>query len=139
MASMTATSHRPVVSTYVERLQAAADKKRAAEMAERLERRRQADAREAEIRSNSELASQLRRTPIEVNQINKDVGESSSSAPRHRKQDMAEIDGRALPTSSGDHSNIDLRPNPMQSLIMSSPATTGEPEYPPPRARNSAR
>ncbi len=112
---MTQTAPKPVVSTYVERLQAATDSKRAEEAASRAERQRQA---EAKIR-NGELASQLRRTPID-----EDVSASSSSMPRLHQQGMAEIDGKAVPASSDLRSNDDLSTAPVQSSVMSLPAAS---------------
>jgi DNA repair exonuclease SbcCD ATPase subunit len=108
MASVATTSPRSHVTSYVGRLEAETDRKRAAS---RAEKEREAQARENLIRNKSELASYLS-TPIEANEANEVVGASSSSPPRRRRRDVAEIDGRAVPTSSGHHSNVEHPPTP---------------------------
>jgi chromosome segregation ATPase len=109
---MAKTSPKPIVATYVEWLAAQDDKRRAAS---RAEKEREAQARENAIRNNSELASQRRLTLTEASEVNA----SSSSLPRRREQDAAEIDGRAVPASSSHHSNVDLPPTPRQSRTKS--------------------
>jgi len=123
MASTTATSSNRLVATYVERVQA---DKRAADAAGRAEKEKQADARLDEIRSNSELANQLKRTPTEANKANEAPIASSSSQPGRRKQGVAEIDGRAVPTSSALPSNVQLPPTSGQSRTTSLAVMTND-------------
>lgn len=119
---MTTTSPRPVVSTFVQRID---DERRTAEAALRVERQRQTDALEASIRTHGELASLLSRTPIEANQANEEAHASSSSPPPRRPQPVAGIDGRAVPPSSGPRSTTDLPPTPAQPSSASLPPATG--------------
>jgi DNA repair exonuclease SbcCD ATPase subunit len=129
MASMTQTSLKPVVRTKVQMFEAEKERKRAADEASRVEKQKQADEREAEIRRNSELAAQLRRTPISAIETNEESAASSPPTPRRRKQDTAELDGNPPPSSSGFHGHEDLYSNddiprpPPQSRITSLPAT----------------
>jgi hypothetical protein len=87
-----------------------------------VEKEREAQAREDNIRNNSELALQLRRPISGASNANEEGNASSSSPPRRREQDVAEIDGRAVQTSTGHHSHADLPPTPAQSHITSLPA-----------------
>jgi hypothetical protein len=130
MASMTQASLKPIVTTYVQRLKAEAEKRMAADAASRAKKQRQADELEAEIRRNSELALKLGRSPIEANGVTKDDHASSSSTPYRHKQDAAELDGNPPPSSARFDSNEDLYTNddnsrsPPQSHITSLPATS---------------
>jgi phage shock protein A len=130
MAPMTQTSLKPIVRTKVQMFEAEKERERAADEASRVEKQKQADEREAEIRRNSELAAQLRRTSIPDIEGNEGSAASSPSTPRRRKQDTAELDGNPPWSSSGFHGNEDLYSNddfprpPPQSHITSLPATS---------------
>jgi chromosome segregation ATPase len=129
MASMTTKGPKHLVTTYVERFEANTERKRAADAAARAEKERLADALQDEIRSKSELASQLKRTPMPMEASRADneaINASSSSLPRRRRQDVAEIDGRAVPTSSNHHRNFELPPTQGQSRPTSLAATTND-------------
>jgi hypothetical protein len=127
MASMTERSPGPILE-YVDRYhQNQFARRRAEEVALRTQRQREAEAIATQIRNTGELASQLKRTPIQDNTAGEDVNASSSSPPRPRRQDITELDGRALPITSPskiERSNSGHQTTPTQSRIASPSETT---------------